>query len=252
MTDYLLVHGAAQGAWSWGRVWGLMTAPEEHPPRLYTSRRANKVFPLDLPGHGADAREDTGAVLLDECVHSIVRAVERQGLRDLVLVGHGFAGSLVLEAAGQLPSPPKRIVLVAGIVPDNHKSMQTVLPLFARSCFQLMTTLNRLIGRDVRIPTSVIGRYLCNGLSPMEIVQQLGFFGPLPTRVLKTKVDREETGVPCPLSYVVLTRDRILAPALQRRMAGRLASPEIIELDSGHQATQSHSRELAEILLRYA
>ena len=34
MTDYLLVHGAGQGAWSWGSVWGYLTAPEDHPPTL--------------------------------------------------------------------------------------------------------------------------------------------------------------------------------------------------------------------------
>ena len=41
MTDYLLVHGAGQGAWSWGHVWGRLTAPEEHPPTLHKRRRAN-------------------------------------------------------------------------------------------------------------------------------------------------------------------------------------------------------------------
>ena len=56
MTDYLLVHAAGQGAWSWGRVWGEMTSPVEHPPRLYAYRAVGKVFPLDLPGHGLDFR----------------------------------------------------------------------------------------------------------------------------------------------------------------------------------------------------
>ena len=79
MTDYLLVHGAGQGAWSWGKVWGYMTAPVEHPPRLYAYRPADKEFSLDLPGHGADAQGDTAAVLMEECVQSILRAVERQG-----------------------------------------------------------------------------------------------------------------------------------------------------------------------------
>ena len=97
VTDFLLVHGAGQGAWSWGQVWGYLTAPEEHPPRLNAPKRANKVYPMDLPGHGADADGDTGEVRLEECIHSITRAVEREGLKDLVLVGHGFAGGLVDE-----------------------------------------------------------------------------------------------------------------------------------------------------------
>ena len=128
MTDYLLVHGAGQGAWSWGKVWGFMTAPLEHPPRLYAYRPVDKVFSLDLPDHGADADGDTAAVSMDECVQSIVRAVERHGLHDVVLVGHGFAGSLILQAAAQLPTPPKRVVLIAGIVPPAGKSMASELP----------------------------------------------------------------------------------------------------------------------------
>ena len=49
MTDYLLVHGAGQGAWTWGAVWGHLTSPVEHPPRLYMPGRAGRVYPLDLP-----------------------------------------------------------------------------------------------------------------------------------------------------------------------------------------------------------
>ena len=90
-----------------------MTAPVEHPPRLYAYRPADKVFSLDLPGHGADSDGDTATVLMDECVQSIVRAIDHHRLRNVVLVGHGFAGSLILQAAAQLPTPPKRVVLIA-------------------------------------------------------------------------------------------------------------------------------------------
>ena len=83
---------------------------------------------MDLPGHGADADGDTAEVRLEECVHAIVRAVEREGLKDVVLVGHGFAAGLVIQAAGQLPEPPKRLVLVAGMVPLYRRSLLSVLP----------------------------------------------------------------------------------------------------------------------------
>ena len=121
MSDYLLVAGIGLGGWSWGQTWGYMTAPAENPPRLYSPRRANRVFPLDLPGHGADANGDTAAVLLDECVHSISRSVERSGLKDLVLVGHGFAASLVMQAAEQMAQAghqgAKRVFRILGSQP---------------------------------------------------------------------------------------------------------------------------------------
>lgn len=252
MTDYLMVHGAGQGAWSWGRVWGHLTAPVEHPPRLYTTRLANRVYPLDLPGHGADADGDTADVMFEECVHSITRAVERQGLKDVVLVGHGFAASLVLQAAGQLPQPPKRLVLVAGMVPLYQRSMLSVLPHRARTGFRVLSTLSRLSGRDLRLPHSVINNYLCNGMDSMEVVQAIGFFGPLPTRVLTTKVSLDQPQPSSPVTYVVLTQDRILPPNLQRRMAQRVPDVEIVEVESCHQVMLYKPRELADILLSYA
>ena len=252
MTDYLMVHGAGQGAWSWGRVWGYLTAPEEHPPRLYAHRRANKVHPLDLPGHGADADGDTAAVLLEECVHSIIRAVEREDLRDVVLVGHGFAGSLILQAAEQLPDPPKRLVLVAGIVPRYRRNMLTVFPFRIKKAFKVLDNLSRLRGREFRIPSRVITRYLCNGIDPLEVVHVLGLFGPLPTRVLRSRVSLEKLPPPCPVTYVMLTQDRVLPPRVQQRMADRIADAEIVPLESCHQAMLSRPRELADILLRYA
>lgn len=248
MTDYLLVHGAGQGAWSWGRVWGYMTAPVEHPPRLYTRRPVNKVHPLDLPGHGADSRGDTAAVLMSECVQAIVRAVERQGLEDVVLVGHGFAGSLVLQAAGQLPVPPKRLVLIAGIVPDDEKSLLSVFSYQTRSCFQLLSILSSLSGQDLKMPRQVISQYLCNGINSMEIIQTIGMFGPLPTRVLKSRVSPDGWKSPCPVCYIVLTEDRIIPPETQRRMAGRIPNAEVIDLESCHEVGLYRPRELADIL----
>ncbi|MCH8279181.1 MAG: alpha/beta hydrolase [Chloroflexi bacterium] len=252
MTDYLLVHGAGQGAWSWGSVWGYLTAPTEHPPRLYTPRRANRVLTLDLPGHGADADGDTGDVRLEECVHAITRAVEREELKDLVLVGHGFAGGLVLQAAGQLPQPPKRIVLVAGMVPHSQRTMLSVLPKRTKASFRLLSTLSKLTGGDLRLPRPVIYSYLCNGMDPMEVVRVLGFFGPIPTRVLNTRLTLDPPEPASPVTYIVLTQDRIIPAELQKRMAQRVPGVELVEVDSCHQVMQYRPKELAEILLAYA
>ena len=194
MTDYLLVHGAGQGAWVWGRVWGLLTAPEEHPPRLHRARKANRVFPLDLPGHGPDAGGDTAAVRLEECVQSITRAVEREQLKDLVLVGHGFSGSLVLQAAAELSQPPKRIVLVAGIVPAHQRSLVSAYQRGARIGYHLFSFLSSLSRQELKLPRHAINNYLCNTMDTMEVVQSLGFFGPLPTRVLKSRISLADNG----------------------------------------------------------
>jgi pimeloyl-ACP methyl ester carboxylesterase len=252
MTDYLLVHGAGQGAWSWGSVWGYLTAPEEHPPTLHKPRRANRVHPLDLPGHGADAGGDTAAVRLEECVQAITRAVERENLKDLVLVGHGFSGSLVVQAASEMVVPPKRVVLVAGIVPEPQRPLLSACSSWTRTAFRMLSLLSSMSRQDLRLPSYAINEYLCNGIDSMEVVQMMGFFGPMPTRLLKSKLPMETSELPCPVTYVVLTQDKMIAPGAQGRIAERFDGVETVEIESCHQVMAQHPKELAEVLLRYA
>ena len=159
MTDYLLVHGAGQGAWSWGPVWGHLTAPEDHPPSLYKKRRANRVHLIDLPGHGADAGGDTAVVRLEECVQAITRSVEHENLKDVILVGHGFAGSLVLQAAIEMEVPPKRVVLVAGIVPNQQRPLLSACPAKTRTGFKLLSMLSSLSRQELKLPNPATVSY---------------------------------------------------------------------------------------------
>ena len=210
------------------------------------------MYPLDLPGHGADAGGDTAEVRLEECVHAIARAVEREGLKDVVLVAHGFAAGLVLQAAGQLPEPPKRLILVAGMVPLYKRSMISVLPRRTRSVYQVLAALSKLSRQELRLPQEVIYRFLCNGIDHMEVVHVVGMFGALPTRVLNTRLSLDEPQPAWPMTYVVLTQDKILPTEVQQRMAQQFTGIEVVELDSCHQVMLSKPRELADILLGYA
>ena len=252
MTDFLLVHSAGQGAWIWGKVWGRMTAPVEHPPRLQAIRQAGRVCTLDLPGHGADAAGDTAQVRMEECVQASVRTAERDGLKDLVLVGHGFAASLILQAARALSTPPKRLVMISGIVPAEQGSLVAGLPLRFKAGYRMLAVLSRLSRQELRLPKPVIRSYLCNGMGPMELVEVLGFFGALPTGVLTSKAPPEEEPLPCPVTYVQLARDRFLPIGAQQRMAQRLPEAEVLTVDSCHQAMLQHPQEVAKVLRRYA
>jgi pimeloyl-ACP methyl ester carboxylesterase len=249
MTDFLIVHDVGQGAWFWNKVWGGVTAPAEHPPRLYTPRYSSQFFILNLPGHGDDEEGDTADVRLDECVQAIARAVERRGMRDLVLVGHGVGAMIAAQAATLLPDPPKRLAMIAGVIPEKDKAPLSRLPGAVRKCFSPTISLNNMLGRDVRLTPSVITKYLCNGMEPREIYRALGYFGPLPTRLMKTEVDLPLSDLPCPVSYVVLDRDRMLSPSIQIAMARLVPNVDIQHLDSCHQAPLHIPSETGELLL---
>ena len=249
MTDYLLVHGAGQGAWSWGKVWGHMTAPDEHPPRLYRPRQAVRVRAVDLPGQGADAAQDAGLVDMSEGLRTITGVVEQENFRDYIIAGHELGGTLALMAATQLPVAPKRLVLVAGIVPPNGRPPVSAYPTPARMAVGLCRTIGSLTGRDLAVPKSIVSKYMCRGLDPMERVETIGHLGPLPLRMLTESVSLDLDAVPCPVTYVVLTDDGLISPAQQRRMAGRIPGATVVEFSAVHQAGVQKPRELAELLL---
>ena len=167
-------------------------------------------------------------------------------------MGHGFSGRLVVRAASGMEVPAKRGVLVAGIVPAPQRPLLSACPAKTRTAFKVMSLLSSLARQELKLPSPAINGFLCNGMDPMEIVQLLGFFGPLPTRVLRSKLPMETTDLPCPVTYIVLTQDKMIPPDAQLRIAERFEGVETVEIESCHQVMAQHPKELAEVLLRYA
>ena len=116
----------------------------------------------------------------------------------------------------------------------------------------MLAMLSKLSRQQFRFPSGVIGKYLCNGMDPMDVVHSLGFFGPIPTRVLTARLSLDDGPPPCPVTYVVLTQDKMLPQETQERMAQRIAGAELISVDSCHQVMLYKPKELADILLKYA
>ena len=261
MGDFLFVHDAGQGAWCWGKVWGYLTAPAEHPPRLHVRRAVGKLVSVDLPGHGTTAGGDVSRLSFDDFVSAVTDAVRAQDLRDLTMVGHGIAAPIILHAAAKLEQPPKRIVLLAGFIPDEGKSALEMLPRSSKLGLKLIARLNgrgmmaRLNGRGInlRLPKAVINSLYCNGMDPFEVIKIVGRFCPLPVQLLQSRVYLNDLARMCPVTYVPLWRDKLLSPRLQRRMAERLGNVEMVaELDSCHEVMIEHPRQVADLLLRYA
>ena len=252
MSDFLLVHGAAQAARSWSKVWGHMTAPQEHPPPLYRPRQAVRVRAIDLPGHGADQAQDTALVDLSESVGALAHVVQRENFTDYVLVGHELGGTVALHAAASLPTPPQHIVLVAGIVPAANAAPLSCYPLAARLLIRLSAAASSLSGRDIAVPAGALNRYWCRGLDPMQRIETIGHLNPLPIRMLTQKTTLNLDTLPCPITYIVLTGNRLVPPSRQRTMAARIPNAAITELDAGHQAAIQKPRQLAETILAAA
>jgi pimeloyl-ACP methyl ester carboxylesterase len=117
MTTFVLVPGFWLGAWAWQQV----TA------RLRVA--GHDVYPISLTGLGERAhlvRPDTN---LDVHVTDVVNLLRYEDLRDVVLVGHSYAGIVITAAADRVPERVARLVYVdTGPLPDGVAQVEFTPP----------------------------------------------------------------------------------------------------------------------------
>ena len=115
MTTYVLVHGAWHGGWCWKK-----TAP-------LLRRAGAEVFTPTLTGMGERAhlndRLDPTQITLDVHIQDIVQLMRYEGLEDVVLVGHAYAGMVITGVSEVCPERIAHMVYLNGVIPSDGESM---------------------------------------------------------------------------------------------------------------------------------
>ena len=106
MARFLLIHGAAHGAWAWRDVIPALAA-------LGHEARA-----IDLPSHGADPTP-VGDVTLDLYADAILDALDRPA----ILVGHSMGGYPISVAAERAPALVQRLIYLCAYIPAPGLSL---------------------------------------------------------------------------------------------------------------------------------
>jgi pimeloyl-ACP methyl ester carboxylesterase len=108
MTTYVLVSGMWLGGWAW------------HDVTAALRDAGHEVFPLTLTGVADRSHLLGPGVDLDLHTEDIVRLVETEDLRDVILVGHSYGGMPVSAAALRLRDRIRRVVYVdSGPLPEG-------------------------------------------------------------------------------------------------------------------------------------
>lgn len=110
MASIVLVHGAFQGGWVW--KWTAEALAE----RGHTAHRPS------LSGCGQRRRLPDPRAGLRVHADEIVQYILDEGLTDVTLVGHSYAGLVCCAAADMLPELVTRLVLVDAVLPQPGRS----------------------------------------------------------------------------------------------------------------------------------
>ena len=107
---FVLVHGAWHGGWCWKKL----------TPLLRTA--GHDVYTPTLTGLGERAHLLSRSVDLDTHITDVVKVLEYEDLRDVVLVGHSYAGMVITGAADRATDRIGRLVYVDAFLPENGKA----------------------------------------------------------------------------------------------------------------------------------
>lgn len=230
MANFVLVAGARLGSWAWDEV-----VP-------YLGAAGHGVHPLTLSGlaekQGVPAGQQTH-------VQDIVDEVERQDLREVVLVGHSYSGIPVGQAAGRIGDRLARVIFVDASVPANGEPFVSEWP-------DGGAMMKALIAEHGGFwPVAPAAHYKGHGLTDEQIARIVDGSTPHPGATLTEAAELERPLDDLPATYIKCT---LGDPEASDDVARLLTNEHwrLIEMDTGHWPMLSQPRELAQILLDIA
>ena len=227
-NEFVLVHGAAHGAWCWDEVAERLEA------------KGHRVITLDLPGHGRRASEVRQASVATYA-HAVADAMAREGISRGIVVGHSMGGLVICKAAELVPARIAHLVFLAAVVLPHGGSLAGVH----------LTAAGRGDGAFL-YPAEIAWARWMNDL-PREhpsVARALARLTPQAARPFLEPVDlRAFYSMHVPRTYIRCLLDAAVTPRKAVEYAARLGVTPI-DMDCAHDAMLSAPDELARILGR--
>ncbi|NQW21879.1 MAG: alpha/beta fold hydrolase [SAR202 cluster bacterium] len=243
MATYVLVHGAWHGGWCWKKLVPLLR------------QTGAEVFTPTLTGMGERAHLNSklnpADITLDVHIQDIVQMMRYEGLEDVVLVGHAYAGMVITGVAEVCPERIAHMVYVNGVIPADGESMAD----------QLIPVRGEEFAGWVRDQIENGDGFLPAPSSAKEVGRRWGITDPDDLAWVGTNV--------CPQPAAAMASPVHMgnpkAKAIPKNFVGggesgfdsvaeraRQTGWGVYPVDSGHDTMITHAGELADILIKIA
>jgi pimeloyl-ACP methyl ester carboxylesterase len=236
MTTYVLVHGAWHGGWCWQRVVPLLR-DAGHDVRAPT-----------LAGCGERAGQATPDVGLATHVEEVVQLLEREDLREVVLVGTDYSALVIAGVADQVPERLAHLVYLDALLPQDGQSWADLVSPMTRVTFDALI---RSEGDGQLLPRPQVEHPfgIRDAGDAVWLNEQLTDMPAKTWREPLRLANSARDGVP--RTYVYCTGN-IGTAAFAERAREEGSGWAYRELASGHDAMIVAPRELADLLLDLA
>jgi pimeloyl-ACP methyl ester carboxylesterase len=179
---------------------------------------------------------------LAEDVDAVSRAIHQQS-SPVVLVGHGYGGTVITQAGNH--SRVAALVYVAAFAPDSGESTMD-----SQNDYPPEASVARLevdSGGFLYLAQEAVSKFLAQDLPATDSLVLAAAQQPIRVSALLDRVATAAWRVK-PCWYLVTSEDRMISPALQRRFAARM-NAEVSILNAGHTPFLSKPKETAIAIL---
>lgn len=232
---YVLLHGSWHGGWAW------------EPTAWCLREQGHTVYAPTYPGHLPAASRR--GIRHDDYVDAVTRFIEGRDLRDVVLVGHSFGGSVVARAAQVIPERLKRLVFHTAFVVEHGTSVNDNLPPDQTEQFAQSAAASP--DNTVECPWPVFRDLFIQDASPEDARSVWERLVPQPFAPWDEKLDlRRFYELALPRSFIAVADDRALPPGTWHpHMSSRLGRFKLVEMDGSHEVMFTRPAELARKLV---
>ena len=234
MADtYVLVHGA----WHTGELL--------EPVAQQLRARGHTVHCPTLVGNRPG--DDRSRVGLADAARSLAAFIQQNGLADVRLVGHSYAGMVISQIAAGLGNRLKRLVYWNACVPLNGQCLNDMIPPHYRTLFDEMAAANN---NAVTLPFPIWREAFINDADAALAEKAYSQLNPHPYRTFTEPVSlpKELAALQVGKGYVNCRQDIALPHSLpwHPRLSERLGLFRLVECEGSHELCFTNPKLLAQ------
>jgi pimeloyl-ACP methyl ester carboxylesterase len=230
--NFVLVHGS----WHDNQAWA--------PVIRHLEQRGHRACAPTVAGH--DKGGDKGVSHAD-CVKSVVDFIRQNDLRDFVLVGHSFGGTVIQPVAEQLGDRIRRLVFWNAFVLNDGESLEDNVPPHYKALFEQIAQPDG----GVMLPYPIWRDAFIGDADDALAKQAYDTLSPTPRRSHTDKVPLKTFfSLQIPRSYLNCTEDIALPPGPEfgwhPRLSSRLGLYRLVQMPGSHEAIFTNPTLLAD------
>jgi len=235
---FVLNHGSWHAGWAWDAVIRQL-AEKGHSGHAPT-----------LAGHGPNATRL--GITHRDCVDAVVTYFHRYELRNVILVGHSFGGSVIQKVLEQFPDRIKRLVFLDAFVLEDKQCVFDNLP---SDYIALFNQLAAASADNTMLLPWEIWRDCFIQDAPEAMARSIwAQLSPEPNQVNLDRLDLKTFySLATPKTFIYFRQDKSLPSGyFHPQMSSRLGTFDLMEMDGSHEVLFTRSAELADKLIASA